>query len=121
MNITMYGIPNCNSIKKARVWLEQSNIPFTFHHYKKEGIDKHTLELWCQYVSWEVLLNKRGTTWRKLSDADKSDLNQEKAINLMITHSSMIKRPVLNINDQHFIVGFDEKNYHNHLRTGENT
>lgn len=110
MNIHMYGIPNCDSIKKARRWLKAKNMDYTFHDYKKEGIDVATLETWCEQVTWEALLNKRGTTWRKLSDADKEGLNQAKALGLLSEHTSMIKRPVLMV-DGKILLGFSEAMY----------
>jgi len=110
MNIDMYGIPNCDTLKKARRWLKEHDIVYTFHDYKKEGIDLATLEIWCKQVTWETLLNKRGTTWRKLSNDDKSDLNQAKVLKLLVEHTSMIKRPVL-IFDDNIMVGFSEAVY----------
>jgi len=110
MTIDMYGIANCDTIKKARRWLKNQEIAYTFHDYKKEGISLEVLHAWCEQVGWEALLNKRGTTWRKLSDMDKSDLDQSKAVGLLIQHTSMIKRPVLLI-DEKVIVGFSETAY----------
>jgi len=110
MNIDMYGIAHCDTLKKARRWLNEHNITYTFHDYKKEGIDLATLETWCEQVTWESLLNKRGTTWRKLSDADKEDLNQAKALRLLVENTSMIKRPVLIIDDK-ILLGFSEAMY----------
>ncbi|MDQ6991549.1 MAG: ArsC family reductase [Mariprofundaceae bacterium] len=110
MTIHMYGIPNCDTIKKARRWLKAKNIPYTFHDYKKEGISLEVLQTWCEHVGWEALLNKRGTTWRKLSDADQSNLNQAKAMALLKAHTSMIKRPVLAF-DGTIILGFSESVY----------
>jgi len=109
--ITMFGIPNCNSIKKGRTWLNEQGIVFDFHDYKKLGIDEDTLSSWCQGVGYEVLLNTRGTTWRKLSDADKADINEAKAITLMATHPSLIKRPVLSLGNGTLLVGFKEADY----------
>ncbi len=108
--ITMYGIPNCNTIKKAKDALTAKGVDFEFHNYKKDGIDAATLESWCSQVGWKVLLNQRGTTWRKLSADDKEGINQDKAIALMCTYPSMIKRPVLVVDDK-IIVGFDEAVY----------
>jgi len=108
--ITMYGIPNCDSIKKARRWLNEHNTSYQFHNYKKDGIDASALTQWVDQVGWEVLLNKRGTTWRKLPAAQKVDVNADKAIALMCEHTSMIKRPVL-LSDQHIEVGFSEQRY----------
>ena len=108
--ITMYGIPNCNTIKKAKDALTAKGIEFVFHNYKKDGIDEKTLETWCSQVGWKTLLNQRGTTWRKLSADDKDGINQDKAIQLMAVYPSMIKRPVLDVGDK-IIVGFDEGVY----------
>ncbi len=110
--ITMYGIPNCNTIKKAKDALTAKGIEFVFHNYKKDGIDEKTLETWCSQVGWKTLLNQRGTTWRKLSADDKDGINQSKAIQLMAVYPSMIKRPVLDVGDK-IIVGFDEEEYGN--------
>ncbi len=110
MTIDMYGIANCDTVRKARHWLKEHDIDCTFHDYKKEAISMDDLQTWCEQVNWEVLLNKRGTTWRKLSDMDKSDLNQCKAINLLLEHTSMIKRPVLLV-DGKMTVGFSESVY----------
>jgi len=106
----MYGIPNCNTIKKAKDALAAKGLDFEFHNYKKDGIDKDTLESWCDQVGWEVLLNTRGTTWRKLSADDKENVTRAKAIALMCAYPSMIKRPVLDTGDK-IIVGFDEQVY----------
>jgi len=117
-NINMFGIPNCNSIKKSRDWLTANSIDYTFHNYKKDGLDEATLQTWCGLVSWEILLNKRGTTWRKLDDADKQDVDQNKAIALMLNNTSMIKRPVLQVDDgngRQILVGFDTLAYENHF------
>lgn len=93
--IDLYGIPNCDTVKKARKWLEAERRDYTFHDYKKEGVDAGKLVGWTDAVGWEVLLNKRGTTFRKLDDADKEGIDREKAIALMVAHPSMIKRPVV--------------------------
>ena len=90
MSIEFYGIPNCDTVKKARKWLDGQGIDYTFHDYKKEGANRAKLERWADSVGWEVLLNRRGTTFRKLEDADKADIDQTKA-----EHPSMIKRPVV--------------------------
>ena len=94
MTIQLYGIPNCDTVKKARKWLEANGIGYTFHDYKKEGADAGKLAAWSDAAGWEVLLNTRGTTFRKLADADKADIDRDKAIALMVEHPSMIKRPV---------------------------
>jgi len=109
--VEMYGIANCDTIRKARRWLAGHDVDYLFHDYKKQGVDVRQLARWVERVGWEVLLNKRGTTWRKLSDADKMDMDRDKAITLMGEHSSMIKRPVLIVDDQ-IEVGFSEQRYH---------
>jgi arsenate reductase len=93
--VTLYGIKNCDTMKKARVWLDKHGIEYAFHDYKAEGIDKATLEHWAKNVGWEVLLNRAGTTFRKLPDEDKEGVTEKKAIALMLAQPSMIKRPVL--------------------------
>jgi len=110
MTVHMYGIANCDSIKKARKWLTEHKINYTFHDYKKEGVDAEDLNIWCDKVGWEILLNKRGTTWRKLSDADKNSVDEDKAKALLGEYTSMIKRPVL-VFSGHVEVGFSEVAY----------
>lgn len=95
MTLTLYGIPNCDTMKKARVWLEGQGIAYHFHDYKKAGIDAATLRDWASQVGWEKLLNRAGTTFKKLPDADKAEIDEGKAIALMLAQPSMIKRPVL--------------------------
>ncbi len=108
--ITMYGIPNCDTIKKARKWLDANNIDYRFHNYKKDGIEADMLAQWIDQLGWEALLNRRGTTWRKLSDELKNDIDHDKAIALMCEHTSMIKRPVL-VYGNHIEAGFSDKRY----------
>lgn len=107
---TLYGINNCDTIKKAKCWLEENGINYSFHDYKKAGIDKTTLKNWCGEFGWEALFNKRGTTWRKLDENLKADINPIKAIALMHEHTSLIKRPVL-ISGNQKLLGFDEKSW----------
>ncbi len=95
MTIAVYGIPNCDTVKKARTWLEAQGIAYVFHDYKKEGADPAKLAVWSDAVGWEALLNRRGTTFRALSDADKADIDRAKAIRLMQASPSLIKRPVV--------------------------
>ena len=95
MSIELYGIPNCDTVKKARTWLEDRAIAYTFHDYKKESADKAKLAAWCKAAGWETLLNRAGTTFRKLADEDKAGLDEAKAIALMLAQPSMIKRPVV--------------------------
>lgn len=93
--LTLYGIPNCGSVQKARAWLDASGVEYVFHDYKKAGVEHAVLERWADAVGWEVLLNRAGTTYRKLSEADKIDIDREKAIALMLAQPSLIKRPVV--------------------------
>jgi arsenate reductase len=95
MTITMHGIPNCDTVKKARDWLAGHGVEYAFHDYKKAGIDKARLEGWVSQVGWETLLNRAGLTFKKLPDADKTGLTEKKAIALMLAQPSMIKRPVV--------------------------
>lgn len=107
---TIYGIPNCDTMKKARVWLDAAGVAHEFHNYKTAGIDAATLGRWAGVVGWETLLNRAGTTFRKLPDADRADLDEAKAIALMVAHPSLIKRPVLEHGDA-LIVGFKPERY----------
>ena len=107
---TLFGIKNCDTMKKARSWLDGQGIPYDFHDYKTQGIDAATLDAWASEVGWEVLLNRAGTTFRALPDADKQDLDQRKAVALMAAQPSMIKRPVLDLGDRR-IVGFKPERY----------
>jgi arsenate reductase (glutaredoxin) len=108
--ITVYGIKNCATMKKARGWLDAGGIAYDFHDYKVAGVDRERLERWCSAVGWEALLNRSGTTFRKLSDVQKTGLDRRKAIALMLAQPSMIKRPVMEAGGR-IIVGFDEKIY----------
>ena len=105
MSPTVYGIRNCDTIKKARAWLEGHGVDYRFHDYKAEGIARDELERWCRELGWEALLNRAGTTFRKLPDADKGSLDEKKAIALMLAQPSMIKRPVLDLGGK-LLVGF---------------
>jgi arsenate reductase len=95
MATTLYGIRNCDTMKKAWTWLDQHGVAYAFHDYKKQGIDRATLSGWAGEVGWEVLLNRSGTTFKALPDADKQGLSLARAIELMLAQPSMIKRPVL--------------------------
>jgi arsenate reductase (glutaredoxin) len=108
--VTIYGIKNCDTMKKARAWLDEQGIAYTFHDYKIQGIDRSRLEGWARDVSWETLLNRAGTTYRKLPDADKADLGKQKAIALMLAQPSVIKRPVLDVGGR-LLVGFKPEFY----------
>ena len=114
MAIQLYGIPNCDTVKKARTWLDEQGLDYTFHDYKKEGADRAELERWADAVGWEVLLNRRGTTFRNLDDADRADMDRGKALALMERHTSLIKRPVAFHEDgQGVLVGFSESEWEN--------
>ncbi len=113
--LTLFGIPNCDTMKKARNWLSENNIDYEFHDYKKAGIDKQTLEKWEKQVGWETLLNRRGMMWRKLSDEQKQSINRENAIAIMLDIPSIIKRPVL-VSGKNMLVGFDESEYQSLLK-----
>jgi arsenate reductase len=106
----MYGIKNCDTIKKARTWLEGHKIAYQFHDYKAQGIDKPTLDGWVRKVGWEILLNRAGTTFKKLPDADKDGITEKKAVALMLAQPSMIKRPVLEAKGK-LTVGFKPEAY----------
>ncbi len=116
MTPTLYGIPNCDTVKKARVWLDQHDRAFVFHDYKKAGVDRASLEGWVAEHGWETVLNRAGTTFRALPDADKQGLDADKAIALMLAQPSMIKRPVLDLGDR-TIVGFKPDVYGANLLT----
>lgn len=105
MSVTLYGIPNCDTVKKARVWLDGRGIAYAFHDYKKAGADAAKLESWCAAKGWEIILNRAGTTFKKLPDDAKADLDEVKAIALMLEQPSMIKRPVVEYSGG-LLVGF---------------
>lgn len=111
MPVTIYGIPNCDTMKKARTWLSEHGVAYAFHDYKASGIDRATLQGWVGKVGWEPLLNRAGTTFRKLPDADRADIDQPKAIALMLAQPSMIKRPVLEFDGGKLLVGFKPEAY----------
>lgn len=110
MTTTIYGIKACDTMQKARAWLANHGVDYAFHDYKAVGIDRSRIEGWAKAVGWEVLLNRSGTTFRKLPDAEKANLDEAKAIGLMLTQPSMIKRPVLET-DTGLIVGFKAETY----------
>ncbi|WMW82420.1 arsenate reductase [Undibacterium cyanobacteriorum] len=113
--ITMYGIPNCDTVKKARTWLDEHGINFVFHNFKKDGLTKSTVETWLTDSDLATLINRKGTTWRALSDADKLRADDTlSAISLMVEQSSVIKRPVLVIDHGNALkvhVGFSTERY----------
>ena len=108
---TIYGIKNCDTMKKARAWLDQHGVSYDFHDYKTAGIERARLEAWINKAGWETLLNKAGTTFRKLPDKDKEGLTEKKAIALMLAQPSIIKRPVLELSGGKLLVGFRPEQY----------
>ena len=108
--VTIYGIKNCDTMKKARAWLDKHGIAHTFHDYRIEGIDKPQLERWVKEAGWETVLNRAGTTFRKLPDKDREGVTEKKAIALMLAQPSMIKRPVLEAGGR-LTVGFKPETY----------
>ena len=106
----LYGIKNCSTIRKARDWLDAQGIDYQFHDYKSQGIETAKLSQWCQQFGWQKILNRAGTTFRRLTDADKTDLDQDKAIALMQRQPSMIKRPILELANG-TLVGFSPESY----------
>src|ERR1700742_1915 len=105
MSVTIYGIKNCDTMKKARAWLDSHRVAYDFHDYKTAGIANDKLQRWSDEVGWETLLNRAGTTFKKLPDADREGLNERKALALMEAQPSMIKRPVLEVSGK-LVVGF---------------
>lgn len=117
--IDVYGIKNCNTVKKALDWLKENNIAYTFHDFKKEPATDLKLKEWQQLVSWEFLVNKKGTTWKKLSPEDQSKvIDAESSRNVLLQNNSMIKRPILELKNE-IILGFDEEIYQQKLATYE--
>jgi arsenate reductase len=111
MAITIYGIKNCDTMKKARAFLDRQGVGYAFHDYKTSGIDRNKLEAWTKKAGWETLLNRAGTTFRKLSEKEKEGLTEKKAIALMLAQPSMIKRPVLELPGGKLVVGFKLEEY----------
>jgi len=107
---TVYGIPNCDTMKKARTWLAENGVEYEFHDYKKAGIDEATLRSWIQQVDWEVLLNRRGMMWRKVPQEVKDSIDESSAVALMLETPSIIKRPVLDTGKS-LHVGFKPEQY----------
>ena len=107
---TIYGIKNCDTMKKARAWLDKRDIEYRFHDYKAEGIERKKLEAWAKEIGWETLLNRAGTTFRKLPEMEREGIGEKKAISLMLAQPSMIKRPVLEANGK-LLVGFKPEIY----------
>lgn len=111
MSITIYGIKNCDTMKKARAWLDKHGVDYGFHDYKTAGIERERLERWAKKADWETLLNRAGTTFKKLPDRDKDGVTEKKAISLMLAQPSMIKRPVLELGGGKLLVGFKPEQY----------
>ena len=118
MTTTIYGIKNCDTMKKARAWLDGHSIAYEFHDYKAAGIERARLKTWAAKLGWETLLNRAGTTFRKLPDADKEGLTEARALTLMLDQPSMIKRPVLEVGDK-LLVGFKPEVYEKELRASK--
>jgi len=110
----LYGIRNCDTMKKARAWLDAAGIAYDFHDYKIAGIDRFSLERWCTVLGWEALINRAGTTFRKLSEADRTDLDRQRAIALMLAQPSLIRRPVIEGNGV-LLSGFKPEIYRQHF------
>jgi len=106
----MYGIKNCDTIKKARSWLDEHGVAYGFHDYKASGIDRASLSAWADELGWEKLLNRAGTTFRKLPDADRETVDRDRAIDLMLAQPSMIKRPLLDLGNRR-VLGFNAHSY----------
>jgi arsenate reductase len=112
--IKIYGIPNCDTMKKARKWLEENNLDYEFHDYKKQGVPEKHLKQWVKKAGWKTVLNTRGTTWRKLGDEIKNSIDEASSIQVMLDNPSTIKRPILE-NANILLVGFNEEEYKNLL------
>lgn len=113
----VYGIPNCDTTKKTLNWFKENKIAFTFHDYKQEGISKVKLEAWCKKIGWETIFNKRSTTWRELSETEQKKVtDQTAAIKTMMENNSIIKRPVIEI-DEKLIAGFNETEITKYLKS----
>jgi arsenate reductase len=111
MPITIYGIKNCETMKKARAWLDQRGVGYAFHDYKTAGIERARLERWCKKVGWEALLNRAGMTFRKLPDKEKRAIDANKAMALMLAKPSIVKRPVMELGSGKLLVGFKPEVY----------
>lgn len=106
----LYGIKNCDTVKKSRKWLEQNNIDYQFHDYRADGLDLALLEQFAETLDWKIMLNRRSTSWHQLSDADKANPDKTKTLQLMLAHPTLIKRPVLDTGDT-LLIGFSETTY----------
>ena len=117
MSVTIYGIRNCDTMKKAFAWLARHEVAHAYHDYRKCGIATDTLARWCEAVGWEALVNRRGTTWRKLEPAQQALAGADEAIRLMAAHPSLIRRPVVETASGELLVGFDPARYVSALST----
>lgn len=117
MNIIVYGIPNCDTVRKARTWLGAKGLYYVFHDYKQAGIDEETLRQWMSALGWEALLNRKGQTFRKLPEELRADLDTDKAVRLMVEHTSAIKRPVVEYPGG-LLVGFEPAEWSKSLARG---
>jgi Spx/MgsR family transcriptional regulator len=108
--VTLYGIANCDTIKKAKSWLQDREIDFEFHDYRKQGLESELLQTWVRELGWEALVNRRGTTWRQLTPEVKSSIDTDSAIEIMLANPAIIKRPLLVANGQHYL-GFSDEQY----------
>jgi arsenate reductase len=117
VNMIVYGIPNCNTVKKARVWLEENGFDIEFHDFKKKGISVEKLNEWCDAFGWETVLNKKGTTWRGLTkEAQDGITDQASAVALLVQHTSAIKRPVIEVDGEPLLISFSEAAYEKALK-----
>lgn len=107
---TLYGIKNCDTVKKARRWLEEHGLDYQFHDFRQDGLDRRKIEEWASQLGWEALLNRRSTTWRQLDENQRTDLDHRSAVSLMASNPTLIRRPVLDTGDQ-LVVGFSQDNY----------
>jgi len=112
VNMIVYGIPNCNTVKKARVWLEENGFDTEFHDFKKKGISIEKLDQWCDVFGWETVLNKKGTTWRSLTkEVQEEIVDQASAVRLLVQYTSAIKRPVVEVDGKPLLISFSEEAY----------
>lgn len=114
--IKIFGIKNCDSMKKAFAWLDERGIPYEFHNYKKQGVPRDRLVMWCRTLGWKTLLNTKGATWRKLTPQQQDITAQSKAVATMLEHPSVIRRPLVETADGHLLVGFDPTMFESFIR-----
>ncbi|MFN3352190.1 MAG: arsenate reductase [Brevundimonas sp.] len=115
MSVVIYGIPNCDTMKKARAWLEENGVAHTFHDYKKQGVDRERLEAWVDELGWETVLNRAGLSFKKLPEDQRAGVDRGRAVDLMLFNPSMIKRPILDLGDRR-LAGFQPEAYAAALR-----